>query len=129
MKIRAFAAPAACLLFAGVLAACENSNEPEPYPATIMECETNTGTVCGTWTLNESDEYDAVWAQGSGAVITIERFDADSAVFMRTDKPGTTSAGMVAMYRGRVQGSAVIDGRVTWSHNGITVSGSWNATW
>jgi uncharacterized lipoprotein YmbA len=97
-------------------------------PATIQSCETNTATLCATWTLADS-VYNAVWQQGSMAVISVERFDADSVRFSRVD-PSGTSQGMRAMYRGVPTNRAVQNAQVTWTHvQGYSFSGIWNANW
>lgn len=97
-------------------------------PATIRSCETNTATLCADWTLADS-VYNAVWEQGSKAVISVERFDADSVRFSRFD-PSGTSQGMRAVYRGAPVNRAVPGGRVTWTHvEGYSFSGFWNASW
>jgi hypothetical protein len=97
-------------------------------PATIQSCETNTATLCANWTLADS-VYNAVWQQGSKAVISVERFDADSVRFSRVD-PSGTSQGMRAVYRGVPVNRAVQNALVTWTHvEGYSFSGIWNATW
>jgi hypothetical protein len=97
-------------------------------PATIQSCETNTATLCASWTLADS-VYNAVWQQGSQAVISVERFDADSVRFSRVD-PSGTSQGMRAVYRGIPTNRAVQNAQVTWTHvQGYSFSGIWNATW
>ncbi|HEY0024318.1 MAG TPA: Ig-like domain-containing protein [Longimicrobium sp.] len=97
-------------------------------PAIIQSCETNTATLCANWTLADS-VYNAVWQQGSKAVISVERFDADSVRFSRVD-PSGTSQGMKAVYRGLAANRAVQSGLVTWTHvEGYSFSGMWNATW
>jgi hypothetical protein len=128
MKFRTFAA--AWLMLAGALAGCKNTNEPEPnpLPATVYACESNTAELCAYWNL-DGTEYHAEWPDGARAVIRVERFDADSAVFWRTDKPLSTSAGMTAVYRGQVRDRSVTGGRVTWSEDGLTISGTWTADW
>lgn len=129
MKLRFVTVLAAGLALAGAAAGCADPNGPEPRPAIIDTCETNTGTVCGTWTLRGDTAYDAEWQQGASAVIRIERFTEDTVVLVRTDKPNSTSAGMTAVYRGRVRRDAVVDGQVTWTLQGRTFSGTWFADW
>lgn len=129
MKLRFLAVLAAGLSLAGAAAGCSNTNEPEPRPAIIDACESNTGTVCGVWTLSGDTAYDAEWQQGSRAVLRIERFDEDTVVLIRRDTPNSTSAGMTAVYRGRVDGDAVASGQVTWTIQGQTFSGTWFADW
>jgi len=97
-------------------------------PAVIQSCETNTATLCANWTLADS-LYNAVWQQGSKAVIRVARFDADSVRFTRLD-PSGTSQGMQAVYRGVPANRAVQNAQVTWTHvEGYSFSGIWNATW
>lgn len=96
-------------------------------PATIQSCETNTAKLCANWTLSDS-LYNAVWQQGSQAVITVERFDADSVRFSRLD-PSGTSQGMRATYRGVPVNRAVANASVVWTQNGFSFGGRWDATW
>lgn len=125
------------LLGCGLLAACALYPMPPAarmaprivLPLVIHECETNTATVCGTWTFDDEHEhYRARWTQGSRARIVVLRFDGDSVRFSRYDDGGT-SMGMRAEYRGAVKGNGVPHGVVTWTEHGSTWSGRWNATW
>lgn len=131
MKLRFLAVLSAGLSLAGVAASCSSPTDPDAFrpPAVIDACETNTATVCGTWTLSGDTAYDAEWQQGSRAVIRIERFTEDTVVLVRQDKPGSTSAGMTAVYRGRVDGDVVASGEVTWTIDGQTFSGTWFGDW
>jgi FecR protein len=92
-------------------------------PRVIRECETYQGTICGTWTLR-GNQFDAVWQNGAGAMVTIERFDRNAVVLMRRD----TNSDFTARYTGRVSGNR-IDGSVTWTSQGRSWSGTWNANW
>lgn len=136
MKIRAFAPRAACLLLAGVLAACGNGLEPQPepepdvaLPPSLTVCETNTQRICGDWALTSDSTYEVAWSQGSEAVITVKLFRGGRARFERLDKPNTTTAGMRAEYIGTVVGSSAMRGWVDWHHEGVSVTGTWTATW
>lgn len=124
MKIRTAFAAASLL----ALAACESTTDARPLPAVIQSCETNTAEVCGTWTASNG-VYNAVWPQGSRAVIRVERFDRAGVVFEREDTPASSSAGMTAVYEGTVQADSVVNGVVTWTVNGSTFSGTWRARW
>jgi hypothetical protein len=106
--------------------ACENPTEPAA-PAQIVVCETNTATLCANWNW-VGDHYVADWAQGSHATITVQRFDADMVIFVRDD-PSGTSAGMHAVYQADPDGNSVTAGVVTWTHNGASFSGRWDADW
>jgi hypothetical protein len=128
MTFRTFAA--AGLMLAGALAGCQTPSgpQPKPLPATIYACESNTAQLCAYWNL-DGTEYHAEWPNGARAVIRVERFDADSVVFRRTDKPLSTSAGMTAVYRGQVRDQSVTSGRVTWTQDDFSVRGTWSADW
>jgi hypothetical protein len=95
-------------------------------PAVVRSCETNTATLCADWRL-VNGQYVADWAQGSHAVIDATLFTPESVLFTRND-PSGTSAGMYAVYRGTPVNNSVV-GTVTWSRNGVTVSGHWTANW
>jgi hypothetical protein len=98
---------------------------PSSVPRTLHSCETHTATLCADWRL-DGGRYLADWTNGSHAEIVINRFDADSIVFTRDD-PSGVSAGMHAVYRGAPVGGRVRGGVVTWSRDGLTFSGPWEA--
>ncbi|MBB4638664.1 Ig-like domain-containing protein [Longimicrobium terrae] len=99
-------------------------------PPSIQSCETNTARLCATWTLNENGQYDAVWTQGSVAVISVRKFTPDSAAFLRVD-PSGTSRGMRAHYQGAHEDGSLRGGLVTWTAAGsnTSFSGTWVAGW
>lgn len=99
-------------------------------PTSIESCETNTARLCATWRLNSAGTYDAAWAQGSVAVISVRKFTADSAAFLRVD-PSGTSRGMRAHYQGAHGGGNLRGGLVTWTEAGsnFSFSGMWAASW
>ncbi|HEX8904437.1 MAG TPA: hypothetical protein VF771_06330, partial [Longimicrobiaceae bacterium] len=74
------------------------------------------------------NSYVADWLQGSHAIIAVNVFTADSVRFTRDD-PSGTSTGMHAVYRGVRQGNTVQNGVVTWTQNGFSFSGFWQASW
>jgi hypothetical protein len=118
------------LLFLAALAGCGNDGtgiEPLTPPQVIQSCETNTAMLCANWQRMNNGKYEATWSQGSYAVIEATKFTADSVVFTRND-PSGTSAGMQAVYRGAPDGDTVV-GTVTWTYNGQTFSGLWQAEW
>lgn len=119
--------PLLAVLAALSVGCSKSSTVPDPLPARILQCETNTATVCGTWT-QIGGHYRAVWTQGSEANIEIERFDRDVVVFTRSDDVGPTPK-MQARYVGVREGRAVRDGHVTWTNEGLTYSGRWQAEW
>jgi len=124
---------AGCVLLSGLLAGCDdNPVEPEvpaALPQVIVECETNTAEVCGVWTrIGSTDRYEAVWSQGSRAVITVVQFDSKAVVFTRGDTEGP-SADLVARYVGFMDGDAVEAGLVEWNTGGLTFYGRWTAQW
>jgi hypothetical protein len=124
-----------------LLAACSGStgasDRPTAIPSTINEAE-NSRHVAGIWSWNGA-AYDAVWANGATAVITVGTFTSTSVVFNRVDAPGSVSAGMTAVYEGTVfgpsdggTGGTVMNGSVTWTwpgHSGYPATGMWSAAW
>ncbi len=96
-------------------------------PAILQECETYTSEICGRWTL-EGDHYIAEWDNGATALLNIERCSPTDIVLTRYDSGGS-SAGLSARYEGQISGNAVRNGRVTWTWNGNSWSGTWEASW
>ena len=115
-------------LFVGVLAlnACATGPGFEP-PRVMQTCERHNAWVCATWTRTPAG-YFAQFDQGTTADVTITRFDADSIILVRTDRPGRAPY-TTAIYRGAPQGRTVQNGRVTWQQSGFTFDGVWNAHW
>lgn len=97
-------------------------------PATIRECEVSVARLCATWTLAGS-EYNAAWSDNtSSAVMTVERFGADSVIFARRDL--APFAGNSARYTGAVvNGTSVRAGAVKWFHTDGNLTGTWTADW
>jgi hypothetical protein len=118
-------AGAAALLSLAACAAPRGSGGSR-YPASIHVCETNTATLCADWQWT-GERYEAEWAQGSYAQITVASFDRDFILFLRRD-PSGTSQGMRASYQG-VPRDGEASGVVTWTHDGQTFSGRWTARW
>ena len=112
-------------------AACStNSVSPaEPLPSLIRECETHTARVCGTWTRNKgTSTYSATWTQGSIATITPVRWSEDMIEFERRDSEGPTPT-MQARYLAIRNGNTVSFGQVRWTNDGLTIFGTWDASW
>jgi hypothetical protein len=122
---RLLALAAAC-----VAAACGGSpsESPDPLPNVVNACETHTGKVCSTWTKTATGGYYARFDQGTEADLTVVRFDADSIVLLRTDRPGPAPY-TTATYRAAPTGRTVTNGTVTWRQSGSTFSGPWTAEW
>ena len=123
------------LLMAAAIALCAcSTNSIDPVgggslPSRISECETNTARVCGTWSRNAgTNTYAAVWSQNSTAIITVERWDDDLIEFTRRDTGGPTPT-MVARYVGIPSANTVTKGQVRWTNNGLTIFGTWDASW
>lgn len=114
-----------------IAAACSGSpSESEKQielPNAVYACETHTGKVCGTWTKTAGGYY-ARFDQGTEADLTVVRFDADSIVLLRTDRPGPAPY-TTATYRAAPTGRTVTNGKVTWTQSGLTFSGPWTAEW
>lgn len=95
-------------------------------PQSLQECETYTSEICGKWT-RMGDQFNAQWDNGASAALNVERWDNGAVVLTRYDTEGS-SAGLSARYEGRCTGNHV-EGTVTWTWNGSTWSGTWNANW
>jgi hypothetical protein len=96
-------------------------------PRILNECETYTSEICGTWTL-EGDHFNAKWENGATAILKVQNWDANQVVLNRYDSEGASS-GLSARYEGKINGNTIEDGSVTWTWQGSTWSGTWNANW
>ena len=92
-------------------------------PSVLHECETYNRQICGTWTL-AGGGFKARWENGATALLTIEEFGRDVRI-RRTD---TSSQKLTAIYTG-IRSGTKIEGKVTWTSNGQSWSGTWNAEW
>jgi hypothetical protein len=92
-------------------------------PAKIHECE----SFCGDWTFT-GKEGTARWENGSTAVLTVERYDAEGITIHRNDQAGVT-AGLQAVYTGKLKGNQ-IEGEIAWEWPPQLkgTHGIWNAT-
>lgn len=97
------------------------------YPQTLRECENGGSEICGTWTL-QGNQYYANWENGATATLNVDSWDASGVVITRYDSAGS-SAGLSARYEGQLNGNTIENGKVTWTWNGSTWSGTWNANW
>jgi hypothetical protein len=116
-----------------ILCAACSSNPVSPgigeLPAVIRECETHTARVCGTWTLKAgTSNYSATWPQGSTATITALRWTDDIIELERHDTGGPTPS-MYARYLGMRHNNSVSFGQVRWINDGLTIFGTWDASW
>ena len=107
-----------------------HENLPPPSmdaaPVALLECEGE--SICGSWNLN-GQNGEAYWANRASAQLTVERFDAGGVVIHRTDRAGTLSAGLTAIYQGRLNGE-FLEGTATWSwpgHVPASQTGPWLA--
>ena len=107
-----------------------HENVPPPSmeagPVTLLECEGE--GICGAWSLN-GQNGEAHWANRASAQLTVERFDAAAVVISRTDRAGTLSAGLTALYKGKLNGE-FLEGTATWIWSGhfpAPQSGPWLA--
>lgn len=99
-------------------------------PATIDEQE---GPFSGVWSWNGS-LYNATWSNGAVATLQVESFSANSVVLNRTDTSASISAGLTAVYTGKISssGTSIVDGSVTWTWPGVPgypATGTWTASW
>ncbi len=97
------------------------------YPQTLHECENGGSDICGTWTL-QGNQYIANWDNGATATLNVESWGASNVILTRNDAGGS-SAGLSARYEGQINGNKIENGKVTWTLNGNTWSGTWNANW
>jgi hypothetical protein len=97
----------------------------QSLPQTINECEDGGTNICGTWTLVGSNQYDAKWENGAKATLNVVSWDASGVVIERNDKDVSFSG----HYEGQLNGNNIENGKVTWSQNGNSWSGTWNANW
>ncbi len=95
-------------------------------PKVINECE---GGICGKFTMIAGNQYQAVWNNGAKATMTLEQFGDGKIVITRGDTQGSVTNSMTARYTGTITGNEVKDGKVTWTWNGSTWSGTWTANW
>lgn len=94
-------------------------------PAAITSCEQNTGTVCGSWTL-QTDRYHVVWTDGATSTMQVIRFNDSGVEFQRSDL--SLNNNFSARYVGALNGRTAV-GQVTWTQNYFSWSGTWNAEW
>lgn len=106
----------------------EREKNRATIPNMIRECESYQGTVCGTWTLR-GNQFHAEWTNGAKAVLTVEKFDNDQIIITRSDTESSASRGFTARYTGKLSGNQIVEGIVSWTHNGRTWSGTWTANW
>lgn len=119
---------AASSLVLAVAACGESGTGPEfPLPQTISVCERHNEEVCSTWTRSNTG-YVATFDQGTVADVVVTRFNADSIVAERTDRPGPAPH-TTATYRGARTGNEVRNGIVTFRQSGQVFSGHWRAQW
>lgn len=97
-------------------------------PNVIRECEVYNGTVCGTWTL-QGNQFQATWDNGAKAVLAVVQFDDQQVVITRGDTSDSFSRNLSATYTGKLSGNQILDGKVTWTQDGRTWSGTWRASW
>lgn len=119
-------------IIAAFAAGCStNSIDPVsgPLPSQISECETNTARVCGAWTrVAGTNTYTAMWAQNSTATITVEQWDDEFIELTRRDTGGPTP-NMQARYIAIPGARSVTKGQVRWTDGGVTIYGTWDASW
>ena len=90
---------------------------PNGIPADISESE---GPFTGSWIWNGSG-YNATWSNGAIATLTVVSFTANSVIIDRTDTAQSVSAGLTAVYTGKISaaGNSIIDGNATWTWPGV----------
>lgn len=105
---------------------------PPPPPVTIpnvmKECEGVGAMACGTWT-RQGNQFQASWENGAKAMLVIEQFDNNQVIITRNDTADSFSKNLSARYTGKLSGNSIVDGKVTWTQNGRTWSGTWSANW
>ncbi len=103
---------------------------PSLAPAIINETEAG---VSGVWT-KDAESYSASWGNGAVATLMVSSFTPASVVVRRTDTSASISAGLTAVYAGKISsaGNSIVDGTVTWTWPGVQgfpATGEWSATW
>ena len=104
-----------------------------PHAISEMECAGSgcipDGKTGGTWRFS-GVLGNAAWNNGAEARMVIERLDAGSVEIRRIDVPNSSSYGLTAVYKGRLEGNR-IEGDVVWSWsghwNGEHPAGRWSA--
>lgn len=90
------------------------------------ECEISHRTYCNTWSWDmDKQQFNMRGDNGAIAVLKLEQHDENQVILSRYDDGGP-SAGMTARYVGRRDGDTM-QGSVTWTWQGRTWSGTWNA--
>jgi hypothetical protein len=104
-------------------------------PLAISECENNectAGKIGGnvaSWIFHGPRGV-ALWPQArTASTLEVERFDRGGVVIRRTNIPGSSAAGLTAVYTGTLSGDE-INGTVTWTWAGFkqgSAQGTWHA--
>jgi hypothetical protein len=101
-------------------------------PRTINQCEAGPrANGCGTWSWGAAaggGGYQAAWTNGAGTWLSVDRFD-EAWVIMTGYPSQGVAGGPSAVYMGRVTGTRVLNGTVTWDWMGQRWTGTWNANW
>jgi hypothetical protein len=120
------------LLSLGLAPMVAEAQNPPPagIPSTLDETE---GPFSGVWTWNGSG-YNATWNNGAIAILTVSSFTSASVVINRTDTSASVSAGLTAVYTGKISsgGNSIVNGSVTWTWAGVPgypATGTWTASW
>lgn len=94
-------------------------------PNKLFECENGGTKICGTWTLIDSKHYYATWDNGATATITINYWGPQYVSLYRVD----TGGGFTGSYWGYLNNPnhSIDSGSVTWTTNGRSWSGTWDA--
>lgn len=105
-----------------------------PVPASMIECEADQcapGREGGCRWIFHGWEGEAHCRNGAAFKLDVLKFDTDGIVLLRTELPGSVSAGLTALYTGTLRGTS-ITGIGTWSWpghwNNHNPSGKWFAT-
>ena len=96
-------------------------------PEYLSECEQNSDNICGEFFLT-GDQYEAYWDDGTTAVLTIEKWDSNGVVLNLVDT-GDYEGGYTGRYTGQIAGKSIENGKVVWTYDGWTKSGTWTASW
>ncbi len=113
--------------FLGSINVTAQTTPPGDAPEIMQVC----AIYCATWTW-ENGYYYGVFSDGALADITVNSFTADSILMYRTDTPKSVSAGLTAVYTGKIVSPGKATGSVTWTwpgHAGYPSTGAWTGTW
>jgi hypothetical protein len=96
---------------------------PGHLPPLILECESGSGfNGCSVW-IWQGSSYIAGWSSGATGTLRVSSGDSSQLRIQRVDSG--KSAGLQGTYTGAWNGTSVVGGKLTFTFNGVSGSGSW----